>query len=94
MQKSPVQVVLNALNVAKATVPAFERRRGPKKFTNHQLFALLVLREFFHADYRGIVAIVDDSSELKGALGLKTLPHYSTLCLAEQRFVKKGLLSH
>jgi len=91
--KSPVKVARSALDVARRSGPEFEPRRGPKTFTNHQLFALLVLRQFFRTDYRGIVAIVADSSELRRELGLTKLPHYSTLCYAEQRLEKRGLLS-
>jgi hypothetical protein len=91
--KSPVKIARSALDVARRSGPEFEPRRGPKRFTNHQLFALLVLRQFFRTDYRGIVAIVADSTELRRELGLSRLPHYSTLCYAEQRFEKKGLSS-
>jgi hypothetical protein len=44
----------SALAVARRSGPEFEPRRGPRKFTNHQLFALLVLRQFFRTDCRGI----------------------------------------
>lgn len=91
--KSPVSVVRSALAVARRSVPEFDPRRGPKRFNNHQIFGLLVLRQFFRTDYRGIVAIVGDSAELQQELGLNRLPHYSTLCYAEQRFEKRGLSS-
>jgi hypothetical protein len=91
--KSPVKVARSALAVARRSGPEFEPRRGPRKFSNHQLFALLVLRQFFRTDYRGIIAIVADSTELRRELGLTRLPHYSTLCYAEQRLEKKGLSS-
>jgi hypothetical protein len=91
--KSPLKVARTALEVARRGGPAFDLRRGPKRFSNHQLFALLVLRQFFKTDYRGIVAIVADSTELQRELGLDRLPHYSTLCYAEQRFEKGGTLN-
>jgi hypothetical protein len=64
--------------------------KSPKKFTQAQLFAILVLRQFFKTDYRGIVMILSDMSDLRDALGLGQVPHYSTLCYAEQRLLKKG----
>jgi hypothetical protein len=54
------------------------------------LFALLVLKQLFRLDYRGTVAWVERWSELREALELKGTPHYSTLCYAEGRLLKKG----
>jgi hypothetical protein len=68
-------------------------RRGPRRFTDHQLSAPLLLRQFFRTDYHGIVAIVAYSTELQIELVLRRLPHYSTLCCAEQRLEKRGPLS-
>lgn len=93
MSKSPVAVARGALKVAQQSFPQFPERRGPKRYNDHQLFALLTLRQFFRTDYRGVVAIVQDSAELRKVLNLKRLPHYSTLCYAEQRFAKRGLSS-
>lgn len=93
MSKSPLGVARAALSIARDSGPAFEKRRGPRRFNNHQLFVLLVLRQFFRTDYRGIIAIIEDSAELRRILELQSVPHYSTLCYAEQRFAKKGALS-
>lgn len=93
MSKSPVRVARAALEVARKSGPEFERRRGPRRFNNHQLFAMLVLRQFFRTDYRGIVAIIEDSVDLRDVLDLPSIPHYSTLCYAERRLAKKGALS-
>jgi hypothetical protein len=51
---------------------------------------MLALKTFFKTDYRGLVALFDDFAELRDELGLKKVPHYSTLCKAEQRLLKKG----
>jgi hypothetical protein len=56
----------------------------------HQHFALLVLKTFFKTDYRGVVQMLVDFRELREDLGLDKPPHYSTLCKAEQRLLKKG----
>src|SRR5215813_10271146 len=91
MSKSPNAVAAQALEVAKRSLPAFGAKHSPKLYTQHQLFAVLVLRQFFRTDLRGVVAILGDSSELRGVLGLRRVPHYSTLCYAEKRFFKGGL---
>ena len=92
MTKSPVALAKQALTVAQAALPAYSSRFSKKDFTQPQLFAILALRQFFRTDYRGTVQLLHDFSELRSALKLKKIPHYSTLCYAEQRLVKKGLL--
>lgn len=54
--------------------------------------ACLVLREFFTTDYRGIVGILEDSSDLKKILELKEIPHFTTLQKAAQRLLKKKIM--
>ena len=91
MTKSPVALGKEALAVAREALLAYSSPFSPKVFTQHQLFAILVLRQFFRMDYRGIIQLLSDFSDLRAALDLKKVPHYSTLCYAEQRLVKKGL---
>src|SRR5262249_51823708 len=90
MTKSPRQVAQDALRLARETLPPYSSRFSRKDFTQHQLFALLALKTFHKTDYRGIVAIVADSSDLRCDLGLTRVPHYSTLAHAEHRLLKRG----
>jgi len=93
MTRSPVALGKEALRAAKKALPAYSSPFSPKVFTQHQLFAIMVLRQFFRTDYRGIVQFLSDLSDLRDVLDLKKIPHYSTLCYAERRLIKKGLLS-
>lgn len=93
MTKSPVALAKEALKVAQGALPAYSSKFSKKDFTQPQLFSILALRQFFKTDYRGTVQLLRDFSELRSILGLKKVPHYSTLCYAEGRLVKKGLLS-
>ncbi len=90
MTKSPVAVARAALKLAERAMPAYGHKNAPKKFTQHQLFALLVLRKFLDVDYRGMEETVRDWSDLREALGLEGVPDFSTLCRAEERLLKKG----
>jgi len=91
MTKSAVAVAREALRVGQAALPPYSSRFSRRDFTQAQLFALLVLRQFLRTDYRGVVALVAEWSDLRRALGLKKVPHYSTLCYAEPRVLgKKG----
>ena len=90
MTKSPRRVAREALQLAREALPAYSCRTSRHDFTQAQLFACLALKTFLKTDYRGVVAVLDDFPELRADLGLSKVPHYSTLCYAEQRLLKKG----
>ena len=87
--KSPRRVLLVAYATAKEALPKYAHRFSPKKFTQHQLFACLVLKEFLKTDYRGIVGVLADCPELCAAIELEHVPHYTTLQKAADRLLKK-----
>lgn len=90
MTKSPRAVAREALELAKDALPAYTSARSRKDFTTHQLFAILALKTFFKTDYRGIAQLLTDFADLRDDLGLEKVPHYSTLCYAAGRLLKKG----
>jgi hypothetical protein len=90
MTKSPRAVAREALQLAREALPAYSSKFSRKDFTQHQLFALLALKTFFKTDYRGVVQLLRDFAELRQELGLTDVPHYSTLCYAAGRLLKKG----
>ena len=90
MTKSPRAVAREAMRLAQEALPAYSSKFSRKDFTQHQLFALLALKTFCKTDYRGVTQLLDDFAELRADLGLAKVPHYSTLCKAEQRLLKKG----
>ena len=91
MTKSPVALARQALAVGRRALPRYSSRRSRHDFTCPQLFAILVLRQFFRTDYRGAVALLEDFGELREALGLEKVPHFTTLQKAAERLEKKGL---
>jgi hypothetical protein len=90
MTKSPRGVAREALRLAQEALPPYSAVRSRKDFTQHQLFAVLALKAFFKTDYRGVVQLLADFAELRDELGLTKVPHYSTLCYAAARLLKKG----
>ena len=90
MTKSPRSVAREALALVREAIPAYSSKFSRKDFTQHQLFAILALKTFFKTDYRGLAPMLDDFAELRQDLGLATPPHYSTLCYAAKRLLKKG----
>jgi hypothetical protein len=78
-----------AYAIAKESLPAYAHRFSPKKFTQHQLFACLVLKSMFNLDYRGVVAMLSDCTDLCRAIELKCIPHYTTLQKAARRLLNQ-----
>src|SRR5687768_3796723 len=89
MTKSAVRFARSALAVGERALPRYGYR-SRKDYTQPQLFALLALRQYLGLDYRGAVALVAEWGELRAALGLVKVPHYSTLCYADERLEKRG----
>ena len=86
--KSPRKVLLAAYATAKNTLPAYSHRYSPKKFTLHQLFACLVLKTFLKMDYRGITAFLNDCPDLCNAIGLTSVPHFTTFQKASLKLLR------
>ena len=90
MTKSPLRLARVALSVGESALPEYSGKFSRKDFTQPQLFAVLVVRRFLRTDYRGMTAMLYEWSDLRGLLGLKKVPHYSTLCYAEERLIGEG----
>lgn len=86
--KSPRRVLQVAYEAAREALPAYRHRFSPKKFTQPQLLACLVLKEFLRTDYRGLAAHLEDAPSLREAIGLKAVPHYTTFQKAAARLLR------
>ena len=91
LTNSPVRLAKTALVVAQKALPTYSTLKSRHDFTQAQLVAILTLRQFFKTDYRGIQQLLNDFSDLRKELGLKKVPHYTTIQKAQQRLIKKGL---
>ena len=56
--KSALGLARGALAAGRKALPHYSHVNSPKFFTQHQLFALLVLKQFFKTDYRGLMVRV------------------------------------
>jgi hypothetical protein len=77
-----------AFEAAEACLPLYSHLCSPKRFTQPQLFACLVLKEFEKKDYRGVVALLQDCTDLRDGIGLRHVPHFTTLQKASVRLLK------
>ena len=87
MTKSALRIVRDALAAGETALPPYGSRFSRRDHTRPQLFALLALRQFLRTDYRGVVALAAEWRELREALGLTKVPHYSTLAHAAPRLL-------
>ena len=85
--KSPRRVFQVAYEAACQALPAHRHKYSPKKFTQPQLLACLVLKEFSHLDYRGLAEHLVDHADLVSQIGMKTVPHFTTFQKAAQRLL-------
>lgn len=89
LTKSPLRVAREALAVARCRLRPYAHKFSPKKFTQPQLFACLVLKTFLKTDYRGLAAHLADHSDLRAALGLEVVPHFTTPQKASRRLLRQ-----
>jgi Transposase DDE domain len=85
--KSPRLVARRALAAGQAALRCYAHQYSPKKYTRPQLFACLVLKAFFKTDYRGIAIYLEDLPDLAAVLGLRHIPHWTTLQKASRRLL-------
>jgi len=88
--KSPRKVARVALAVGCESLPTYAHRFSPRTYTQPQLFACLVLKTFFKTDYRGLVALLEDMPALRKVIGLRRVPHFTTLQKAARRLLLAG----
>src|SRR5258707_5640218 len=89
LTKSPLRVAREALAVATGRLRAYAHPFSPKKFTQPQLFACLVLKAFLKTDYRGPAAHLADHSDIRAALDLRSVPHFTTAQKASRHLLRR-----
>jgi hypothetical protein len=85
LSKSALRVAPEALAVGRAALPAYGSCFSRHDYTQPQLFALLVLKPFLRAAYRGLVPLLAEWRERRDVLGLRKVPPYSMLAHAAHR---------
>ena len=78
-----------AYEVARDALPAYSHRFSPKKFTQHQFFALLVVKEFLRCDYRKIAEVLEDCPDLCRVIDLESAPHFTAIQKASKRLLDR-----
>lgn len=68
-------------------LPDYSCRHSRRDFTQPQLFACLVLKEFLQLDYRKLAALLEDAGDLAAAVDLDKVPHFTTFQKAAKRLL-------
>ncbi len=87
--KSVLTVARVALAVSEKAYRSYSHRFSPKIYTQPQLVACLVLREYLRLDYRAMSLLLREWSDLRDALNLTRAPHFTTLCTAARRLTAR-----
>ena len=87
--RSLLELARTARDSARLALPEYSHPCSPKSYTQHQLFALMVVRQAMSLDYRTFEQSIRDWSDLREVLGLRGVPDHSTLQKAEKRLLKK-----
>ena len=83
-----MQVARAALAVATKVLRPYAHKFSPKLYTQPQLFACLVLKTFFKTDYRGLTTLLQEWRDLRQTVGLRGVPHFTTLQKASRRLLR------
>src|SRR5438270_1122751 len=89
LSKSPLYVARRALAVATQVLRPYAHKFSPKLYTQPQLFVCLVLKTFFKTDYRGLTTLLRDLTDLRRTVGLRCVPHFTTLQKASRRLLRQ-----
>ncbi|WP_422928717.1 transposase [Singulisphaera sp. PoT] len=85
---NPRGVLRVAYDAARRALPAHRHKFSPKKFTQPQLLACLVLKEFARLDYRGLADHLADYPDLAREIDPEAVPHFTTFQKAAARLLK------
>jgi Transposase DDE domain len=88
LTKSPIAVAREALAIGTQALRPYAHQFSPKLYAQPQLFACLVLKTFFKTDSRGVCVYLRDLTDLRQALGLRGVPHFTTLQKASVRLLR------
>lgn len=74
-----LEVARLSLAAARRCVSTYGSIKSRHDFTQPQLIACLVLRAYLRTTFRGITQLLAEMPDVRAALGLERVPHYTTL---------------
>lgn len=80
-----------AMEISTAVLPPYRTKRSNHRFTQPQLVTILCLMRYEDWTFREAEVRLAEHSELRAALGLQRVPHYSTLCYFLRRLAEETI---
>ncbi len=80
-----IKFTITAFKVAKKSLPAYSSKYSKQTYTQHQHLTLLYLKKRLRLNYRDLVQLVELIPKIKEIIGLKNVPHFTTI----QKFFQK-----
>lgn len=74
-----LKIAVLAIRISGKCMSAYGHEFSPQRFTQPQLFACLILRHVLKTTYRGVIEQLSLMPRVREAIGLDSLPHYTTL---------------
>lgn len=84
-QNGLIKFTFVAFKVAEMSLPAYSSEYSKQTYTQHQIMALICLMKRLRLKYREIIEVIDLMPKLQEMIGLKEIPHFTTL----QKFFKR-----
>lgn len=78
-ERKILDVVRLSMRAARACVSQYSYIKSGHDFTQPQLITSLVLRAYLRTTYRGVVELLAETPDVREAMGLERLPHFTTL---------------
>ncbi len=66
-------------------LPLYSSKYSKRKYTQHQLMTLVLLKEYLNEDYRNFVELIELMDKVQNKIGIKQVPHFTTL----QKFMSR-----
>lgn len=79
------RVAALAISIGCRTIEPYRTRFSRRDFSRRQLLAILVLKALQGTTYRGICDFLQSAPGVRGALGIESVPHFTTL----QKFAER-----
>jgi len=84
-QQIVARFTITAFKVVKKSLPAYSSKYSKQTYTQYQHLTLLCLKKRLRLNYRDLVHLVELMPKIREIIGLKKVPHFTTL----QKFFQK-----
>src|SRR5208337_2768362 len=72
-------VELSSGLIKDSRIPLFSSKFSKRKFNQHQLLILLLLKEYLSEDYRSTIELAEIMDSLREKIHLDEIPHFTTI---------------